>query len=62
MSYTKRKDGRLMKKVTFEGKAHYVYGRTPSEIKDKIDKLNRKYYLMLLKVLLLMKKKLVLVK
>lgn len=44
MSYTKRKDGRLMKKVTFEGKAHYVYGRTPSEIKDKIDKLNRKYY------------------
>ena len=44
MSYTKRKDGRLMKKVTLDGKAHYVYGKTPSEIKDKIDKLNRKYY------------------
>lgn len=44
MSYTKRTDGRLMKKVTLDGKAHYVYGKTPTEIKEKIDKLNKKFY------------------
>lgn len=44
MSYTKRADGRLMKKLTLDGKAHYIYGKTPTEIKNKIDQLNKKYY------------------
>lgn len=44
MSYTKRTDGRLMKKITLNGKPRYIYGKTPTELKDKIDKLNKQYY------------------
>lgn len=32
MARGKRKDGRLVKKITVEGKAYYIYGKTASEI------------------------------
>lgn len=44
MGYTKRADGRLCKKITIDGKIKYVYGKTPTELKNKIDELQKKYY------------------
>ena len=43
-NYTVRKDGRLQKKVKINGKYKTIYGKTPTELKIKIEEFNKLKY------------------
>lgn len=44
MNYTKRSDGRLVKKISLDGKSKYIYAKNPTELKQKIDSIQKAYY------------------